>query len=992
MSPNVAFHLLILGTLTGLVYALLGVGLAVTYKTSRVFNLAIGQMGALAALFIPVLVIKTGMSYWPALVVALCVAAATGAFTDVVVIRTLARSPRLLVMVATLGLAQLFYVAEIFLPHGGLGSHLYPVPFHATVRITGLRLGAGYLVIVIVVPVVVAAMTAFFQRTTIGLASRAAADNEDAAQLTGIRVRQVSTVMWTVAGLLAGVAGILLGPTQLVGTSDQLIGPTLLLRALTAALLGGLTNLPQVFAGGMAIGIVEAVVRYQWPAGGVLDLVMLGIVVASLLLRRDLRHVVRSTVSSSWSLTGTRPSLPRSVMESRNVRRFRSGGFVVIVAGAVLLGPLLNNGGRVLATTIVVYALMGLSVVVLTGYAGQLSLGQVALVEFGAFVAGRLVQLGYPSWVALSYAVFGGILAAIVLGIPAVRARGEFLAATTLAFAVASQTWLPQQHWLVNTSSQRLPRPVWLGVSWVSELRYYWLCIAILVLAVGLVTRIRVSGLGRRFIAVRDNERAAASLGVPPWHAKLTAFMLAGVLAAGSGFFYGALLGGFSDPQTFLPAASLTLVAFVVLGGVNSATGAVLGAALVFGLGYFLTPVFRHHVGASAAQVLSGVGLVAIVLTYREGIVGKVFDVRDRLYRSLAAPASGGPTLAALASGGPTLAAPASASPTLAALHTEPDDRSKARVVEPSRARPSVDGAAGNPALACEEIVFAYGGNHVLAGVSLSAAAGEIVGLVGPNGAGKTTLFDILSGHERPRRGRVYFQGQEITWLPPERRAGLGIARTFQQARLFDGLTVLDCVKLALERTNPTETVPALFGFPPARQAERTKTRRADEIIDYMGLGMHRDRAVTELSTGLRRLVELSMAVALEPTVLLLDEPTAGIAQREVEAFATVLRDVASALDATIVLIEHDLPLVAAVSDRLYVLATGLVIAEGPPEMIRRHPAVIAAYLGTDETVIARSGRHKAGVRTAHGRRAGREAQRDGSSRTTATVGEGLHG
>jgi ABC-type branched-subunit amino acid transport system ATPase component len=233
---------------------------------------------------------------------------------------------------------------------------------------------------------------------------------------------------------------------------------------------------------------------------------------------------------------------------------------------------------------------------------------------------------------------------------------------------------------------------------------------------------------------------------------------------------------------------------------------------------------------------------------------------------------------------------------------------------------------------------------------------GEVVGLVGPNGAGKTTLFDILSGHERPLWGSVELQGNDITLLPPERRARLGVARTFQQARLFDGLSVLECVKLALERKQPTETVPALLGFPPARVAEREKTARAAEIVDFMGLGPYRERLVSELSTGLRRLVEISLAVALEPSVLLLDEPTAGIAQREVEAFANVLLEVRAYLDATVVLIEHDLPLISSVSDRLYVLATGRVIAEGLPTRVREAPAVIAAYLGTDEAFVARSG------------------------------------
>jgi ABC-type branched-subunit amino acid transport system ATPase component len=258
--------------------------------------------------------------------------------------------------------------------------------------------------------------------------------------------------------------------------------------------------------------------------------------------------------------------------------------------------------------------------------------------------------------------------------------------------------------------------------------------------------------------------------------------------------------------------------------------------------------------------------------------------------------------------------------------------------------------------LACDNVVVRYGGNTVLGGVSLSVAPGEVVGLVGPNGAGKTTLFDVLSGHQMALQGTVLFDGTDITRLPPERRARLGVGRTFQQAKLFDGLSVLECVQVALECTDPTEAVPALLGLPPARAMERRKRARATEVVDLMGLGAYAHLLVTELSTGMRRLLEIACVVALEPRVLLVDEPTAGIAQREVEAFSRVLLDVRTHLDATVVLIEHDLPLVTAVSDRMYVLAAGTLIAEGPPRRVRDDPAVISAYLGTDERIIARSG------------------------------------
>jgi branched-subunit amino acid ABC-type transport system permease component len=300
----VPFNIIVLGVLTGMVYALLGVGITVTYRTSKAFNMAIGQMGALAAAFVPVLAFKMHLGYAVSIVVALLVAGLTGVFTEVLVVRKLANASRLIVLVATIGLSQVFFTAEVFLPNKGLGSRLFPVPFHAVVDVGTLRLSSGYLLMLIVVPVVVGLTAMFFQRTTIGLASRAAAENQDAARLVGIPVRRVSLVVWTLSGLLAGIAAILIGPTQPIGTTPQLIGPTLLLRALTAALIGGLASLPQVVAGGVLVGVVEAVLLYKFPSGGTVDIAMLAIIVVSLIVRPEFRHAVRSAGGSAWSLTG----------------------------------------------------------------------------------------------------------------------------------------------------------------------------------------------------------------------------------------------------------------------------------------------------------------------------------------------------------------------------------------------------------------------------------------------------------------------------------------------------------------------------------------------------------------------------------------------------------------------------------------------------------------------------------------------------------------
>ncbi|MEY2433808.1 MAG: hypothetical protein QOC92_3533, partial [Acidimicrobiaceae bacterium] len=284
-------------------------------------------------------------------------------------------------------------------------------------------------------------------------------------------------------------------------------------------------------------------------------------------------------------------------------------------------------------------------------------------------------------------------------------------------------------------------------------------------------------------------------------------------------------------------------------------------------------------------------------------------------------------------------------------------------VVTRPRLEPADDAAPAE--LVAERVVVRFGGIVAVDHVDVRAGAGEIVGLVGPNGAGKTTLFDVLSGQLRPDEGRVLLDGTDVTRLRPEDRAALGMGRTFQQARLFGELSLRDTFKIALETKERSEIVPSILGLPPSRLAERTKTLRADELVDLLGLGAVADLHVAELSTGTRRLAELGCMVGLGARLLLLDEPTAGIAQREVEAFQPVLREIRDHLEATIVVIEHDIPLIMGLVDRLYVLAAGQVIAEGPPSVLRDDPAVVAAYLGTDEQVIARSG----GMATSRGAR-----------------------
>jgi branched-chain amino acid transport system ATP-binding protein len=274
-------------------------------------------------------------------------------------------------------------------------------------------------------------------------------------------------------------------------------------------------------------------------------------------------------------------------------------------------------------------------------------------------------------------------------------------------------------------------------------------------------------------------------------------------------------------------------------------------------------------------------------------------------------------------------------------------------------ARDHADEAADRPVvLEAQQLGVAFGGVRAVHDVSLSVRAGEVLGILGPNGAGKTTLFDLLSGYLPPQSGRVLLQGEDVTFERPWARARRGLGRSFQDARLFPCLTVAECIGLALERHLPVrDHLGAALWLPAVREAEDDVAWTVADLVDLLNLGAFRDKLVGELSTGSRRVVDLAMALAHEPAVLLLDEPSSGIAQREAEALAPLLDRMRAETGAALLVIEHDLPLLTAVSDRLLALDLGMVIAEGLPDEVIADPRVVASYLGTpDGAAVARSG------------------------------------
>ncbi len=384
-----------------------------------------------------------------------------------------------------------------------------------------------------------------------------------------------------------------------------------------------------------------------------------------------------------------------------------------------------------------------------------------------------------------------------------------------------------------------------------------------------------------------------------------------------------------------------------VIGGMSLLMGPLIGALYIIGVPAFL-PL------DSAGLAAQKLGWLILILYLPGGIAQSLEPIRTRLVGRLARRHGVDPEGEERAPGD---AAARGTADSFRASTT------RARRALPDALTPADRLLAdGSILLDAVDLHRRFGGVAAVQGVSLQVRAGEILGLIGPNGAGKTTTFELLSGFTRPDSGRVIFDGQDVSGLSPEARGHLGLIRSFQDAALFPTMTVLESTKLAFERVSPTSFWASLLGLP---HAERAKERVARELVAVMGLDAYRHNQIQELSTGTRRITEIACLLALRPSLLLLDEPSSGIAQRETEALGGLLRDLKEQLKLTLLVIEHDIPLIMGLSDRIVAMDAGRVIASGSPDEVRSDPLVVEAYLGGEVAAIERS--EESTVRRANG-------------------------
>ncbi len=1007
LNQQVVFN----GLVRGLVIALLAVSLVLVFNSSKVINFAAGNLGLLGAGLFMVMALTWNVPYWLAVSLGLLVGVLFGAIVELIVVRRLFKAPRVILLVATIGIAQVGLAATVALPSVP-DSARFPQALRSKFYVGDLLIQGPQVLVLVATPLVAVLLAWFLTATTTGRCVRAAAANPDLARLSGVNPKTVSTIVWALAGGLATLTMILI--TSLTDQTSAIanLGPSTLLRGLVAAAIVRFRSVRGAFVAAIAIGIGEQLLNLNLTRQqGFVDLALLVAVMVAVGARARERSAGDATFSHAPKVMAL-PARLEGYFWVRHLDRLVM--LIMLVLGTALVFIVDTPSKHQLYASMLCYAIVGLSLTVLTGWAGQLSLGQMAFGGIGALVAAaftngltvdwaigglqllnfELYPLPFVLTMPLGALVAAGIAAAVGAG--AFRVRGLLLAVSTFAFAFAAQNFLYRLDALNGGNESRVPwrrgelylpkldmygrtitvmalvvlvavvvvvvravrRQTWrslyitaaslavVGGGLValtsaglldavfysdrpfldpsvqhfdlSEQRtYYLFVLALLAVCTATVSRLRRSGVGRVTIAVRDNPATAEAYTVRSGVVKLRAFAFSGFLA-GLG---GALLAGigqafrFTDTR-FQPAQSLVLVAVVVIGGVSTPAGAIVGSVWVIGL-----PALWPS-NELVPLLTSGLGLLLLLLYFPGGLVHIAHRIRGAIYQALERRLP------------PVVKA---------------DSTPRALVGRERAAAEPVDHV-----LRATDVSVRFGGLRANDRVSIEVGANEIVGLIGTNGAGKTTLMNAVGGYVAAS-GRVDLLGVDVSHASAPTRARLGLGRTFQAASLFPELTVRETVMVALEARGRSGMAGTLLFSPRMRVRETAKRSQASDLIDFLGLGRYADRLIAELSTGTRRIVELAGLLALDARLLCLDEPTAGIAQREAEAMGPLLVEIRRQLGASMLIIEHDMPLIMSISDRVYCLEAGRVIAEGDPSSVRNNPMVIASYLGSNQATIERS-------------------------------------
>ena len=894
-----------LGIGAGAAYALLAQGVVLIYRGSGVVNFAHGALATVASYFCFVTLRQE--EGWPigfALAGGVVFAAVLAYVFEYVVLRRLVSAAPIVRLVSTLGLLVMIQAA-IQMEYGVDFVNVDRYLPETNYDVGGVLVQLDRLMLLGIAVVLTAALWAFTRYHRLGLAITASAENERAVSSLGWSPHMLASFTWTVGGALAGLAGVL-ATNFTSGLNASTFTLTVTIYGLAAALLGGFRSFPLTLAGGLLLGIGDSLLtRYTDDIRSLLGLnTLVGLNQALPFLVIVLVLVVRGRGLPLRSHVADRlPSLGDGIV--------RYWALLISVAATAVLALYVFDARWSQAVFVTLIAgIFILSIVVLTGFAGQLSLAQYALGGLAALGAAKLVaEEGWSTELAFVAGIVIAIVIGLVFAIPALRTRGVNLAVVTLGlgFAISSVVFANGEYYDTTgfSGGTTIGATKIFGID-VNAIdhpeRWAVVCLVGFVLAVLVAANLRRSRSGRRLIAVRTNERAAASLGISVFGAKLYAFGVAAAIAA-----VGGMLLGFQSPTVtysqFNAFASINAVAQAVIGGLGWVLGAVFGATLAPGSIGSIPLEDWLRLESTWLMFIGGAVLVILLLVHPDGIADgtcrALRGVRER-WRATTEPRH--------------------------VMEALPE-----ATIEPVTPR----------ALDIDGLTVRFGGVTAVNQVSLSVRPGEVVGLIGPNGAGKTTLIDAATGFVKPAEGTIALDGAAIGGRSATWRARRGLRRSFQSLELFEDVTVAENIHAGADESNGVSWLvdlvhPGKHPLPPTAVA----------AVRQFALEEHLAQKPSELPYGKRRLVGIARSVASGPSVLLLDEPAAGLDSRESEELAVLIRGLADDRGMAILLVEHDVALVMSICDRVVVLDFGRVIADGTPEQVRADPAVLAAYLG----------------------------------------------